>query len=392
VGEEVFWSSDPPSLLPGCSHLPSNEEPGSISVREVCGDGPDPNRKCSFDELWSVAVFELYNIANSEESARLNLQVVDGRLSRDEFATKRFLMELKASEKARSFYVHVFLPLAKQCRIATNPCQWYLPEEPYSQESSAQIWRDRNRTNWREYERWYDAIVEYAKTHKRDAQNRFRGIVDFAAARRDSSRGRSPAVAEPSETMKRIEPLDVLSVWVTGELTDHPIQRRCQVEPDGDLSLGPAYARVKVKGLTLAEAEAAIKKHLERVLKTPDVEVLAAGRATEWPGSTPKLPYHIRPSVLLRIKAIGTPSDHQIDGDFLVDERGKVQFEEMYGSVTVEGLTLEEAERAIRKQLRGILLRPEADQAIGKALSGLRIDAEVSVTLAGWKRGIKGPS
>jgi protein involved in polysaccharide export with SLBB domain len=81
--------------------------------------------------------------------------------------------------------------------------------------------------------------------------------------------------------------------------------------------------------------------------------------------------------------------DQPIDGDFPVDSRGEVQVDEPY-SIVVEGLTLEEAERVINKQLRGILIRPEGELAMDKALGGLRIDPEVSVTLAGWKRGPKG--
>ena len=105
------------------------------------------------------------------------------------------------------------------------------------------------------------------------------------------------------------------------------------------------------------------------------MEVLAAGHAMQWQGETPKSPYRIRPNDLLKIDAIGTFVDSPIDGDFRVDESGKVQFAKPYGSITVKGLTLEEAEQAIKKHLHedAELLKPD-----------------VSVTLTGWKRTPKG--
>ena len=178
----------------------------------------------------------------------------------------------------------------------------------------------------------------------------------------------SPNV-EPSAASKRIEPLDVLTVWVGGTFLDRPIQKRFLVEPGGGVSLGLWYGRVGVKGLTVQEAEAAIKKHLEEILSAPDVEVLAAGRATRWPGKTPNLPYHICPGDLLKIETGGTFLDQPIGGDFCVDAQGKVELGASYGSFTVKGLTLEQAEQAITKQLKEVLSQPE-----------------VSVTLTGWKR------
>ncbi len=131
----------------------------------------------------------------------------------------------------------------------------------------------------------------------------------------------------------------------------------------------------------------------------------------------------------------GTLLDHPISGDFRVDAQGKVDLGEPYGSITVKGLTLEEAEQAIHKHLREILgpihtpespggvapeggegidwelppslpMQPGAEQTSGQALppAGLPTKPaadkvvgkepppapveypEVSVTLAGWKR------
>ena len=179
----------------------------------------------------------------------------------------------------------------------------------------------------------------------------------------------APANAQCSVARNRIAPLHVLTVWVKGTLIGQPIEGRFLVEPGGDVALGPCYGRVAVKGLTVQEAETAIKKHLEKILRAPDVEVLAAGRATRWPGEAPRAPCRIRPDDLLKIQAAGTLLDSPINGDFRVDAQGKVELGEPYGSVSIKGLSLKEAEQAIVKHLEEVLARPE-----------------VSVTLTGWKR------
>jgi protein involved in polysaccharide export with SLBB domain len=282
----------------------------------------------------------------------------------------------------QSNYIHVFLPWARQHRVATDPQLWYLGTRS-DPEGSIFTNVDKTGNYWVEHGRAYDALVAWAKMAKGDAKDRSEALPKGAAAKQEKAKNDRDHVATSgnearaatgaSPKANRIEPLDVLTVWARGTLLDQPIRGRFLVEPSGKVSLGPAYGRVAVKGLTIQEAEAAVKKHLEEILQAPEVEVLAAGRATRWPGETPKLRFHIRRSDLLRISGIGTLLDEPLCGDFLVDADGKVDLGKTYGSVAIKGLALEEAEQAILKQLKTMLSRPE-----------------VSVTLTGWKREPKG--
>src|SRR5215471_20064191 len=63
-----------------------------------------------------------------------------------------------------------------------------------------------------------------------------------------------------------IEPLDVLQVEVEGTKFDNPIKGLYLVEPGGMLNLGPGYGKVKVGGLSLEEATAAVTAQLKRTL------------------------------------------------------------------------------------------------------------------------------
>jgi tetratricopeptide (TPR) repeat protein/protein involved in polysaccharide export with SLBB domain len=383
LGEEVFWNAaDQAPRFNGCNHPPTDNEPGWINVREIDDQELEIGKKLSFEKAWVVAVFELYNIASAKDFDQLERQASSGEISKDQFAAKRTEIESRAAEKARSFYIHVFLPWAKRHHVATNSQSWFLgtrcdPEAPLLGDI------DKTDAYWQGHERAYESLVARAKTEKSKTVVAPKDLPEQAATKQQkpaaggggvaASATKPRAATEPPAKAKGIEPLDVLTIWANGTLLDQPVRGRFLVEPSGKVLLGPAYGRVEVKGLTIEEAEKAIKKKLDEILRAPEVEVLAAGHASRWPGETPTPSFRIGPGCLLKIRAINTLLDQPIDGDYRVDASGKVQFAEPYGSVTIKGLTLEEAEQAITKELRKVLDNPQ-----------------VSVSLTGWKRGPKG--
>jgi polysaccharide export outer membrane protein len=131
----------------------------------------------------------------------------------------------------------------------------------------------------------------------------------------------------------RIEPLDILSVHVSGALPkDEPaVANFFAVEPDGTINLGPNFGAVRVAGLTLDEARAAIEKHFRGIFKTPR-EVFVA--------------------------VVESRGLQQIAGEHLVRPDGTVSLG-TYGRVYVAGMTVEEARRAIELHLSRYVLRPE---------------------------------
>ncbi len=61
----------------------------------------------------------------------------------------------------------------------------------------------------------------------------------------------------------RIDIYDVLQIRVVGTLSDQPIDGFFLVEGEGIVTLGPAYGRVHVAGMTVEEATAAITAKLK---------------------------------------------------------------------------------------------------------------------------------
>jgi polysaccharide export outer membrane protein len=74
----------------------------------------------------------------------------------------------------------------------------------------------------------------------------------------------------------RIQPLDALAVAVSGTPKDEPINEVYAVDPEGTVTLGGRYGAVQVVGLTTAEAKEAIEKHLAAELNNPKVTVQLA--------------------------------------------------------------------------------------------------------------------
>jgi polysaccharide export outer membrane protein len=128
----------------------------------------------------------------------------------------------------------------------------------------------------------------------------------------------------------RIEPLDQLLIQVTETFPNQPIAGLYTATPDGFINLGFNYGTVRVVGLTLEQAEAAIRAQLGRILRSPGVSVaLAQFRGMQ-----------------------------QIRGEHLVRQDGTISLG-VYGCVPVTGLTLAQIKMAVERQLSLYLKDPE---------------------------------
>ncbi|HEX4589795.1 MAG TPA: polysaccharide biosynthesis/export family protein [Gemmataceae bacterium] len=134
----------------------------------------------------------------------------------------------------------------------------------------------------------------------------------------------------------KINPLDALFIQATNTLPNEPISGIYPVEPDGTVKLGVSYGAVQVADLSTDEARSAITKHLQTIIKEPQVVVsLAQSRAMQ-----------------------------QIRGEHLVRPDGTIGLG-VYGQVYLAGLTLDQAKAAVEVQLSRYLYRPEVSLDVG---------------------------
>jgi polysaccharide export outer membrane protein len=128
----------------------------------------------------------------------------------------------------------------------------------------------------------------------------------------------------------RIEPLEVLLINVSDTLPNQPIMGPYTVSPEGTLSLGFGYGSVRIGGMTLDQAQEAIRRHLGNILRNPQVSIaLAQFRGMQ-----------------------------QIRGEHLVRPDGTISLG-TFGSVYVAGMTLGQAKCVIEKYLSNYLLDPQ---------------------------------
>jgi polysaccharide biosynthesis/export protein len=134
----------------------------------------------------------------------------------------------------------------------------------------------------------------------------------------------------------KINPLDTLLIQATNTLPNEPITGAFPVEPEGTVRLGTSYGAVSVADLTIDEAKAAITKHLQTIIKDPQVVVsLAQSRAMQ-----------------------------QIRGEHLVRPDGTIGLG-VYGQVYVAGTTLDQAKALVEAQLSKYLYKPEVSLDVG---------------------------
>jgi polysaccharide export outer membrane protein len=128
----------------------------------------------------------------------------------------------------------------------------------------------------------------------------------------------------------RVEPLDVLLVQLAEPLPNQPLGGTYPVSPDGTINLGFTYGLLRVAGMTLPEVEVALRNHLGRVLRNPQVVV-----------------------ALAQYRGI-----QQVRGEHLVSPDGTISLG-TYGFVYVAGLTRPQARCAIERHLSQFVLNPQ---------------------------------
>jgi protein involved in polysaccharide export with SLBB domain len=128
----------------------------------------------------------------------------------------------------------------------------------------------------------------------------------------------------------RLEPLEALQIAVTGTLPNQPIAGTFMISPEGTINLGFNYGSVRIGGMTLEEAEVAVRSHLNKILKGPMVTL-----------------------GLIQFRNI-----QQIAGQHLVRPDGTISLGR-YGSVYVAGFTLGQIKCELEHCLAAYLVNPQ---------------------------------
>ncbi len=221
-----------------------------------------------------------------------------------------------------------------------------------------------------------------ASTAAQSSSDPFHGgptVSPYLMSRAAPARAGKGAVQAPRQR-DLIQPLDTIEI----RTSDPKWAGVYLVEPDGDIRLPDSFGRVQVKGLDVSEAGKAIRARLQRKLSLPPVQVTKRGRAIFPPGKAPGEgttthdPYRIRVGDRLTIcqsqQGIDQAPDYEVQPDGSIATR--------FGDLTVVGMTLVEADKAISEQRQKQPKEP-ANRAVDFLLG------PDYVTLGGWKEEIK---
>ncbi|MCE5267190.1 MAG: tetratricopeptide repeat protein [Planctomycetaceae bacterium] len=166
LNQEILWDSSEPRGEGGAEHeSPTSEAGGRI---RVSGAESSRGKDHSFEEMWSRAVFELYNITGVDTFKRLTDLVTAGKLSKEEFLSNVIECESRAAEKSRAFYIHRFLPWAQQHRVPTEPYRWFIALQFDRAENILSRVTPGNGSYQRYYRSSYDIIALRSLLTRRD--------------------------------------------------------------------------------------------------------------------------------------------------------------------------------------------------------------------------------
>jgi tetratricopeptide (TPR) repeat protein len=165
LGAPVHWDPTPPSLRLGCSLFGDQH---AIRVSQIRFDLPD-RRPCTFDELWSTAVFELHNVTSSPIWSDISQQVLDGKLNRDDYIVAVLESEELATQRTRAFYLKFYLPwIREKGMVDTSPARWrcgsFIPDA--DPQSRLAYWQKHSL--WPLYAASYDHLLaqrEYSQSN-----------------------------------------------------------------------------------------------------------------------------------------------------------------------------------------------------------------------------------
>ncbi|HEV8071547.1 MAG TPA: polysaccharide biosynthesis/export family protein [Planctomycetaceae bacterium] len=136
----------------------------------------------------------------------------------------------------------------------------------------------------------------------------------------------------PAETSGAAPNPNAATAGLTGLTDYHLINGFYRVQADGSVDLGPIYGSVRIAGMSVDAARAAIAKHLRTVSGIAEVKA--------------------------SISYSDTSGRQVIAGEHLVRPDGQISLG-VYGNVRVAGMTLEQVKQAVSAQLSNYLNDPD---------------------------------
>jgi len=154
-GFPIYWDPEFPSSGSEAECcIPSDETPARIRLRPQRGSSPTDR----FEIHWAAFVLEVNNLLGSRDYSEVLREAGERLMGRSEWIRRNVALEFEASRRARSFFLQVWQPWARERDLPCTPGEWYL-EAPESLEGWVE-WDARTPPSvaayWAEY---YDSYI-----------------------------------------------------------------------------------------------------------------------------------------------------------------------------------------------------------------------------------------
>lgn len=123
-GKKINWSPEVPNAKGRCSLANHSFIKDVIRVAEKDFCGTSGGVKLPFDYLWRLATFELLNIEGADEFKKVHSEVLECKLSKEEYVRKNLAIEYAALVKQINFYRDVWLPWSKEKSVHSISKYW----------------------------------------------------------------------------------------------------------------------------------------------------------------------------------------------------------------------------------------------------------------------------
>ncbi|NQU22883.1 MAG: tetratricopeptide repeat protein [Candidatus Nealsonbacteria bacterium] len=151
----IDWDPELPTHSEAEHVAPMRGRRARIRVHPKYLDEPDEEKDRPFEELWSNAVYELHNLGFARDFVELHNDAFAGEVSKEEFVAGILQLEHLAAQQTRAFYARVYLPWAKEQKLATDPSLWFADWWETAEEALADF-DDPTLYPWKPYARQYD--------------------------------------------------------------------------------------------------------------------------------------------------------------------------------------------------------------------------------------------
>lgn len=197
-GRRIHWDPEPPpDGYPACNDFDSQACLSSLQVA-----AHDRLGAVSGQELWSSAIFELFNCENQDSWEKDRQALLRGKwLSREEYVWKEARLEFVAGLQLVRFFKQCWVPYQLNKGRTPSPEGWMLDEPTTFPEWKASCQADGPEYPYDSFGFEYDSCRDYVAKRERRGQIYFDSLTDMqserqAMERRLNSKERTRQLAE----------------------------------------------------------------------------------------------------------------------------------------------------------------------------------------------------